>query len=175
MVGMSRYSRAFKNKLVQQMLIPGGPSVTRLAQEAGVPQQTLSRWRKEAVSIDAMSKKKRSRDKSPHQLPAEKKLELLREAEGLSEEELGVFLRSRGLHKADLDAWRASILRALSGPAGRPGKSADALRAIELEKELRRKEKALAEAAALLMLKKKAAALWGDEDDDTALPSDEQF
>jgi len=36
----------------------------------------------------------------------------------------------------------------------------------KLEKELRRKEKALAEAAALLVLQKKAQAIWGDGEDD---------
>jgi hypothetical protein len=35
----------------------------------------------------------------------------------------------------------------------------------ELERELNRKEKALAEAAALLVLKKKVQEIWGDEDD----------
>jgi hypothetical protein len=34
----------------------------------------------------------------------------------------------------------------------------------ELERELRRKEKALAEAAALLVLRKKAAAIWGEDE-----------
>ena len=43
----------------------------------------------------------------------------------------------------------------------------------ELEKQLRRKDKALAEAAALLVLQKKAQAIWGDEDDDTGAKSDE--
>ena len=43
----------------------------------------------------------------------------------------------------------------------------------ELEKQLRRKDKALAEAAALLVLQKKAQAIWGDEDDDTGPKSDE--
>jgi hypothetical protein len=42
----------------------------------------------------------------------------------------------------------------------------EAIRRIrQLERELSRKEKALAEAAALLMLRKKAAAIWGDEDE----------
>jgi hypothetical protein len=36
----------------------------------------------------------------------------------------------------------------------------------ELEGELARKEKALAEMAALLTLKKKADVLWGDREDD---------
>ena len=34
-----------------------------------------------------------------------------------------------------------------------------------LERDLRRKEKALAEAAALLVLRKKAEAIWGDGED----------
>ena len=36
-----------------------------------------------------------------------------------------------------------------------------------LKKELRRKEKALAEAAALLILQKKANRLWGYDEDDS--------
>ena len=36
----------------------------------------------------------------------------------------------------------------------------------ELERELRRKDKALAETAALLVLKKKAQAIWGDREDE---------
>ena len=35
-----------------------------------------------------------------------------------------------------------------------------------LEKELLRKEKALAEAAALLVLRKKADAIWGDQEEE---------
>jgi hypothetical protein len=48
------------------------------------------------------------------------------------------------------------------------GKKAPEVKRIrELERDLRRKDKALAETAALLVLKKKAQAIWGDEDDDT--------
>jgi hypothetical protein len=36
-----------------------------------------------------------------------------------------------------------------------------------LERELRRKDEALAETAALLVLKKKVQAIWGDADDTT--------
>jgi hypothetical protein len=48
------------------------------------------------------------------------------------------------------------------------GKKDDNKRIRALEKELTRKDKALAEAAALLMLKKKVHDIWGDEDDPTA-------
>jgi len=36
----------------------------------------------------------------------------------------------------------------------------------KLRKELRRKDRALAEASALLILKKKAEAIWGADEDD---------
>ena len=44
---------------------------------------------------------------------------------------------------------------------------ADKKRIRELERELRRKEKALAEAAALLILQKKLNAYWGNVDEES--------
>ncbi len=62
-----------------------------------------------------------------------------------------------------------AAVAALEAPVQRrsPAPSADARRNTELERELRRKDKALAETAALLVLKKKVQAIWGDEDDIT--------
>jgi transposase len=51
--------------------------------------------------------------------------------------------------------------------------SSDSKRVRELEKQLRRKDKALAEIAALLVLPKKVQAICGDEDDDTGRKNDE--
>ncbi len=42
---------------------------------------------------------------------------------------------------------------------------ADRQRIRELERELQRKEQALAETAALLVLRKKARAIWGEPED----------
>ena len=56
---------------------------------------------------------------------------------------------------------------ALSSKSKSKKASPEAKRIRELEKDLRRKEKALAETAALLALKKKLEEIWGDEDDDT--------
>lgn len=106
----------------------------------------------------------------PQDWTAEEKLEAVLKAQGLTETELGAFLRGHGLHKADLDEWRESVLRGaraeLAG-ATNSSKSREHKRIRELERELHRKDKALAEASALLVLKKKAQAIWGAEDDDT--------
>ena len=89
----------------------------------------------------------------------------------MSEQELGGYLRRKGLHQAQLEQWRRRVTEAateaLSSKSSRKKASVEAKRVRALERELRRKEKALAETAALLVLKKKVAAIWGDEDDST--------
>ena len=83
-------------------------------------------------------------------------------------EELGAFLRTEGVHLAELEQWRKLAEEALgAGKRLAPSKETRRLKA-----ELARKEKALAETAALLVLKKKVAEIWGDEDDDTGETSD---
>ena len=62
---------------------------------------------------------------------------------------------------------------ALTQPRQARRSTGDAKRIKELERELARKDKALAETAALLVLKKKVQAIWGDGDDDTNPESDD--
>jgi transposase-like protein len=101
------------------------------------------------------------------------KLRVVTEARGLSGSELGALLRREGLHEAQLTAWRAAAEAALAEPTrGRAAPSAEAKRIKELERELRRKDAALAETAALLVLKKKAEAWWGDAADTTPARND---
>lgn len=108
-------------------------------------------------------KRKRPQDRSPAE-----KLRLVAEASKLTDEELGEFLRREGIHQAQLDQWEEAIVGALGQQKRRSSKkTAESKRIRKLESELRRKEKALAEAAALLVLKKKAQEIWGDEGDDT--------
>jgi transposase len=102
--------------------------------------------------------------KRPEDWSAEERLRAVVESSRLTEDELGAFLRREGLHETTLRQWRASALEGL-GP--QRSTRTEQKRVQELEKELRRKDKALAEAAALLVLQKKVRAIWGDGDDDT--------
>lgn len=155
-----KYSQAFKATMVKKMATAPTKSATEVAQETGVSQPTLSRWLREAGSIAGMSKKKRPQDRS-----AEEKLDMVLEAASLLEEELGAFLRRSGLREVDLDRWRTQMLQGLSAAK----KCAPHEKQVrELQRDLRVKEKALAEASALLVLKKKAHEIWGGVDDDTA-------
>ena len=93
------------------------------------------------------------------------------EAVSLDDEQLGAFLRKKGLHQTHLEQWRFQMIEGLQNGSSknkaRKNKS-DAKRIRALEKEINRKDKALAEKAALLVLKKKVQEIWGDEDDPIA-------
>lgn len=158
---MPEYSAVFKDRLVRRLVGPKAISATRLAAEVGVPQATLSRWLVAARSVDGMTKRPKST------WSGAEKLRVVIAAQGLDETALGALLRREGLHAAQLDEWRAAAEAALGTRTVRPGPSPDADRIRELERELRRKDQALAETAALLVLKKKAQAIWGDADDTT--------
>lgn len=169
-----RYSESFKEKMVMKMAGPNGQSAWSLSEEVGVAQSTLSRWLRQAATVPAVSKKRRTKkprasatSKRPQDWSPEEKLRVLVEASNLSDEELGELLRREGLHEAQLEQWREQVSEALAPRRRRSKTSPEKRRIRELEKELQRKEKALAEAAALIVLKKKAQEIWGDEDDDT--------
>lgn len=175
-----KYSAAFKAKMVQKML--GGRSASSLAEETGMHQPTLSKWLRDASSVQAVKRRRqdekaKTEGRRPDDWSAEEKLEAVLEAKRLSQSELGEFLRRRGLHEEQLRQWQETVnAAALESLRGRKaaGKSPEAKRVKELERELSRKEKALAEAAALLVLRKKLNALWGDEDASTEPKSDDE-
>lgn len=176
------YSIDFRDDMIRKLTSPRGPSILELAGKTGVHQTTLSRWVREATRLGApMSQhddeNARSRPRAgrrPQDFSPEEKLRIVQQAARLEDAELGALLRREGLHEADLAEWRDQVNEAaLAALAGRRQRTTEQKRVRKLESELRRKEKALAEAAALLVLAKKARALWPDEDDDTMGSDDE--
>jgi transposase-like protein len=111
--------------------------------------------------------------RSPKSWSAEEKYRVVVEASTIADVDLGEFLRKRGLHAAQLEEWRrvaAEGAKAALIPGRKPSRGQskiDSRRIRELERELLRKDKALAELAALVALKKKLELLWGDEDEST--------
>jgi transposase len=170
------YTESFKAKMVQRMSAPNAISAIRLSKEVGVSQSQLSIWLQRARRVDPMAKDRPSGrvvQAAGGLRSASEKLRIVMAAAALGPSELGAFLRREGVHEAELEQWRAAVLEAgqtaLEGGVARPSarSGAEAKRIKDLERELRRKDKALAEAAALLVLQKKVRELWGDGDDDT--------
>ena len=158
---MPQYSPAFKSRMLRRLVGPSAMSANALAQEVGVGQPLLSRWLRESRNVEDMASSKKKK------WTGAEKLRVVIAARGLSETELGALLRREGVHESDLTAWQAAAEAALNDASRRGPRSADAQRIHALERELRRKNAALAETAALLVLKKKVQAIWGDGDDIT--------
>ncbi len=134
------FSLAFKQKMVARLTGVGAMSAQKLAAETGLRQQTLSRWLQEASSLPVMPAKRPTREWS-----IEEKIRILATAgTGTALTEL---LQREGVPRAAFDHWRLAL-----SDEGR-GSVATMKRIRALERELARKEKALAEAAALLVLK----------------------
>lgn len=171
---MTNYSQKIRMGMVRRMIGPHAVSASSLARETGIAQQTLSRWLREAGTVPPMTDDNNETPEPqlpPRKRPAdwtpEEKLQAVLEARGLSDEALGAFLRQRGLHAADLAAWRQAVLVSLGKKKASRQPASESKRLRQLESELRRKDKALAETAALLVLQGKVRALWGAEGDDT--------
>jgi transposase len=169
------YTDGFKAKMVQRLSAPNAISAISLSKEVGVSQSQLSRWLRTARTVVPMTKDRPSDrvvQTASGVRSASEKLRIVMAAAALGPDELGAFLRREGVHEAELEQWHAAVLEAgetaLEGGSVRaPARGGEAKRIKELERELRRKDKALAEAAALLVLQKKVRELWGDGDDDT--------
>ena len=167
------YSDAFKAQMVRRLIGPPRVSTHTLAEETGISQSSLSRWLRQArlMSSDNEQGPSSNGPRRPQDWSPREKWEAVLKASSLAPEALGAFLREQGLTQALLDTWREAALQGLTPT--RPEKPerlspAEQKKLKQLEKELRRKDKALAELSALLVLSKKAQALWGDEDDSTS-------
>lgn len=160
-----KYSTAFKQAAVQKYLRRGNRQVNEVLDEIGISSPTLYQWRDEFANVAGMKKSTK-----PQSRPANEKLKLLMEYDSLSGEKRGEFLRKNGLHAENLEEWRRQIQEALTPSKKQQKKPVELLaeqqKVKQLERELRRKDKALAEASALLILKKKADLIWGTREED---------
>ena len=160
---MTTYPEEFKAKIIAQMLPPHNRHIPDLACETGIPQDTLYNWRiKQQRRTEAVVTKTTA---EPDRLSSLVKFHLVVESAALNEQELGEFCRRRSVFPEQLASWREAYSGANEVRQGRKDSADDrklAHRNAELESELRRMEKALAEAAALLMLQKKVRDLWAE-------------
>jgi transposase len=156
------YSIAFKQKMVERLIGKEAVSALQLSRQTGIRQQNLSRWLEEARSLPFMA----SETAKERPWTVERKARVLTESANLSGEQLRAYLEREGVRLVDFERWRIALEE-----DGRES-AATTKRIRNLERELARKEKALAEAAALLVLKKTVATLHHDEDDDTHEPNE---
>jgi transposase-like protein len=161
-----RYAKERKEAVLRKMLPPHNRSVVELAEEEGISAATLYLWRKQARAEGRLLP---DGDSAPEGWSSADKFAAVLETAALNEAEFAEYCRKRGLYPEQVKRWRLACeqANARDHEQGRRLKAArqeDQQRLRELERELKRKEKALAEAAALLVLRKKAAAIWGEDE-----------
>jgi transposase len=155
----TKYSEEFKASIIARLLPPNNASLTEVAKETGIPKDTLYYWRlKYGGTHGSMA----SHSVQSGQFSAEEKLAVVIETASLNEVELGEYCRRKGLYPEQIAGWKNAIVQGLTSTPSKAEleqmkKQSKTIK--QLEKELHRKEKALAEAAALLVLQKKFQAL----------------
>ena len=165
---MSRYSEERKAAVLSKLSPPINMTVPELARAEGICDQTLYNWRTQARKEGRPVPGSKARSE---QWSAQAKLATVIETATLSEDELSRYCREKGLYPEQVRRWKADSLQGFerSGErdkAFRQKSQADQKKIKKLERELRHKEKALAETAALLVLRKKLDALWEDDNGD---------
>lgn len=164
---MTRYSEELKQSVIAKMMPPENKAISQLVRETGIGEATLHKWRKAArrhgfaAPADGQTSERWS---------TQDKFLIVVETAGMNEAEMADYCRSHGLFAEQVQAWRDACMQANGGVAKESGRYQQELRqekkiTKQLEKELRRKDAALAETAALLVLRKKAHAIWGDGED----------
>ena len=161
------YSPERKSSVLKRMLPPNNVAIRQLAQEEGISEATLHKWRAEARLKGQLMP---DADAGPEGWSSRDKFAAVLETAALNEADLGEYCRKRGLYSAQIAAWRSACEqandwdRASSVRLGR-GTKEEKKRIKDLERDLARKDRALAETAALLVLRKKASAIWGGDED----------
>ena len=157
-----RYPVAFIEQAMEMVLSRGDRSVKAIALDLSVSVDTLKYWMKNRSVTKRVDPEKERR---PQDWSVEEQLQALNETHGLSDEKLQEWCRGRGLFAHHLDEWRSAIC-ATGKNAATGLREVRSLKdqVAQLNRDLDRKDKALAEAAALLILQKKFRALWERED-----------
>lgn len=159
-----------KRAILVKMLAPDAPTITSLAKQEGISEATLYNWRQklrqEGRPVPTPTSNRNNQPWTP-----QAKFAIIVETATLNEAELAEYCRGKGLYPEQVHTWREL---AVSAQHETPKTQAEQLKSTqsyqkkikELQREVDRKNKALAEAAALLVLQKKLRALWDEGEEE---------
>ena len=161
------YSLERKESVLKKMLPPDNQSIAQLSKAEGIAEATLYNWRSQSRSQGRLMP---DSDNSPTGWTSMDKFAAVMESMAISEAEIAQYCRQKGIYPEQLTQWRKACEQAndwnrASEKQLKEATQSDRKKMKCLEKELARKEKALAEAAALLVLGKKFNAMFGAPED----------
>ena len=164
---MIRYTEEKKASVLKRMLPPESASVAKLSAELGISESCLYYWRMKARQKGALMP---DSTQPPEQWSSASKFTVVLETARMTEAELSTYCRQKRLFVEQVKTWR-QICEDANRRADKvridnhQESKHDKQRIHVLERELQRKEKALAEAAALLILRKKLDAFYSESED----------
>ena len=156
-----------KREEVKRLILSGG-TLREVSKRAGVGRGTAQKLRDELREAGQITSPEKGLNADGW--PSREKFLAVVATSGMNEYEKGEYCRAHGIYAGQLEMWREVCISA-NGPSDgkaselRASLREETLKNRKLERELMRKEKALAEAAAILVLRKKADAIWGDGED----------
>lgn len=157
----AQYTQAFRQQALEKVYSRGRQSVSSVAEALNMSHWTLKNWmtadKKQHHDIDPPATRR------PQDWSLAERLDALMKTHAMDETRRSAFCREQGLFPHHLQQWRKDFEAGDSSPP-----NAAQIRDLKvanktLQRELTRKDKALAEAAALLVLQKKFQALWEDK------------
>lgn len=162
---MTHYSKELKQKVINDMSPPNSLKIPELVTKYSVPKQTLYYWRKRAVEQGKLV----NGESDSNKWSSEVKLTTIIEIAVMTQAEKAEYCRTKGIYLGQLEQWRTACLSGFNtAPVISAKQKAEQIQKDKqiktLEKELNRKEKALAEAAALMVLSKKYRLHFLDEE-----------
>lgn len=157
------FSVDFQKSVVSKFLNRGSRTAESIAEDVGVSIASIYGWTKKYGNVQTMTNKS---GRKPNDRKAHEKFQLVMKYFSLPDEERGKFLRENGLHSDHLEMWKETMEAGFNTKSKTPELAEEKKKNKILEREIRRKDKALAEAAALLILQKKAQLLWGSDEDE---------
>lgn len=150
------YTSAFRQQALAKVHSRGSQSINSVAQDLNMNHWTLKNW----ITADKPTSQVTSKAQRPQDHNASERFNLLMKSHALDDAALAAFCRTQGIFPHHLKQWRKEFETQTSARANRSEVRDLKASKQSLERELVRKEKALAEAAALLVLQKKFQAFW---------------
>jgi transposase len=159
----AKYPEAFIEQALVKVYSRGHRSIKSVAEDLNVNHHTLKYWMKNKVVTNKDAPM--AREKRPKDWTAAEQFAALQDTHCLSGEALQAWCRERGVFAHHLTSWKTAFCAEVKEPAtGIREMRILKEKIATLEREIVRKNGALAEAAALLILQKKFRALWEDEE-----------
>jgi transposase-like protein len=169
-----KFTEGFKIQAVEKALNRSTEiTLVEMAETLGVSRSALQRWISQSKKnqLETMSDNNLSpeifKEKRPQDWTLEERFNLIIKSNGLNEESIGKLCRTQGVFPHHIKQWKECFITVTTVTTEtKKQQTVKALRneVRELNKDLNRKNKALAETAALLVLKKKVNEIWGNSE-----------